>query len=95
MKLHQVKQGYLYLFTFLFLQTSLSTALYAQEKRQNVSIFFEDTPLTTVIDSIKNQYNLEIAFEKAVIEKVKISVNLKNANMKAAWENIWRIPGLK
>jgi len=95
MKFDRVKQGYLRLFACLLLQTSLSTMLYAQEKTPNVSIVFEETPLTTVIDSLKNQYKLEIAFEKAVIEKVKISVNLKNANMKTAWENILENTGLE
>ncbi|UZR99933.1 TonB-dependent receptor domain-containing protein [Chondrinema litorale] len=66
----------------------------AQDKVE-VNEEFNEAPLTEVIQKMKQNYNLEIAFEKAVIEEIKVNASIKNASLEKAWEYILDDTGLE
>ncbi len=81
--------------SILLIVVGMKTTVLAQENEKLLTINFKNTPLTEVIDSLRRQYQLEIAFERAVIEEVTITVKFKNVNMKTAWSNILKDTGLE
>ncbi|MEM1137056.1 MAG: TonB-dependent receptor [Bacteroidota bacterium] len=60
----------------------------AQETSSKVNENFEELALTDVIKIMQQRYDLKVAFEKAVIEGIKINTSITNATMKTAWDNI-------
>ncbi len=73
----------------------------ALDQRLKAPLNYEEEPLNIILNTIANEYNLPIVFDKAALDEVAISpesevtINLRNISLRAALNLMFKEPGLE